>query len=107
MSKEMAQALKRFHDHLGLTQEELGEKIGATRPQVAQWEIGRSEPSRKFDSRLRDLGFSLSEEDWPLIIRLRGTRNQMRLLIALLADEHADPEMRETARQELLKALSL
>ena len=107
MEKEKAMALRQFRDYLGLTQEELGERIGASRAQIAQWEIARAPIPAKFESRLRDQGFSVHEEDWPIIVRIRGTKNQLRLIIGLLADPNTDSNTRETARQELLKALSL
>lgn len=59
---ELGGQIKRHRDALGLSQEELGEKIFVTRQSVSNWENGKTYPDLQSLLRLGDLfGLSLDE----------------------------------------------
>lgn len=59
---ELSGQIKKYRDRLGLSQEELAEKIFVTRQSVSNWENGRTYPDIQSLLRLSDLfGLSLDE----------------------------------------------
>jgi len=52
--------LKFIRDHLGLTQDQIAEKLGLTsearRARVSEWESGKSEPNREILLKYAELG---------------------------------------------------
>lgn len=99
--------LRRLRRLLGLTQEELAEKVGATRGQYANWENGVARPPEHYLSLLAELGLGKNAADFAFPLRVRATRRQLQLLIDILSDTSVNQALRETARLELIAALTL
>lgn len=95
MSKIFAKNLRFFRTNLGLTQEELAKRVGLTRTAIANYEIGRSEPTFEALCWLtRELGVELdqllTEQDFgvPYIYTRQVTDEEAALLSAY---READP----------------
>ena len=53
--------IRELRHKLGLSQRELGEKIGSTKTSVYKWESKRSNPHRMFIAKLEELAESLTK----------------------------------------------
>lgn len=62
MPEKIGKVIRRLRIKAGMTQDELAEKVGRTRPAVTAWESNRSQPDTQMLRRLADLfGVSVSE----------------------------------------------
>lgn len=106
MSKVFAKNLRFFRVNLELTQEELAKRVGTTRNTIANYELGRAEPSFEALCVLaRELGVELDqllmEQDYgvPYIYTRQVTDQEAGLLDAY---RKADP-VYQTVAYDILK----
>lgn len=108
MAERLGGLLRQFRIKLRLTQAEIAEQIGASRQQYANWEYGRGNPTGAFLTRLESMGFT---QEWSPLddipAKLKASRSQLALLVAILSDCSISPEIRANAKTELERALSL
>jgi len=111
VATDIGTELRLFRQKLRLTQEELARRIGASRAQYANWEVGTAKPPYQFLTRLADMGFDVPDPTFvresQAAYRVRATRGQLMLLIDLLTDCDAPSALRHNARLELIAALGL
>jgi transcriptional regulator with XRE-family HTH domain len=107
VSKIFAKNLKYFRVSLGLTQEELAKRVGMTRTAIANYEMGRSEPSFEALCYLtRELGIELDqllyEQDFgvPYVYTRQVTDEEAALLEAY---RHAEEVYRTVAMDILMQ----
>ena len=89
MSKVFAQNLKFYRRNLGITQEELAQRVGTNRNAIANYEQGRAEPSfQALCALCRELGVDadqlITEQDFgiPYIYMRQVTDDEAALLDA-------------------------
>ena len=70
--------IKKTRNKLGITQEELAEKINVTRQAVSNWENGKTEPTGQPKSDV--LYYTLENED-KIIIRPSGTEPKIKIYV--------------------------
>ena len=58
-------AIRHYREARGLTQRQLGERLGVFERTVAAWEQGRQRPAPYIDRALRDLDRELADEPAP------------------------------------------
>ena len=96
--------LRTLRVRLRLTQKELADVLGVTRERLAKWERGSPLPQQFKDA--VDLLIERVRQDEDSI-RVRATVGQLKVLLAVIYDCTQPAENRETAYQELLRALSI
>ena len=113
MADNIAHDLRQFRARLRLTQEELASKIGASRSQYANWENPDHPHSIPFEYRVKLANLGLDSLAVGVVAesletyRVRATPGQLSLMIEVLFDCSASPDIRENARAELRAALNL
>lgn len=100
--------LRKFRKRLGVTQEELADRLGVKRPTYAKYETGASNPPSEVMDELKRLGYDPDKdpEEYGLPYRSINPAH-LELMIETLADKSASDNIREMARVELRKALGL
>ena len=109
MADNIGMELRLWRKKVGLTQEELAERIDATRAQLAQWERGHTNPSFEFKMKLKALGMNAIPGVAEAIDAYNPGPDPYTLaaLIDTVADCAAAPDTRANARRALYRLLKL
>lgn len=111
VATDIGTELRLFRQKLRLTQEEMARRIGASRAQYANWEVGTAKPPYLFLVRLDELGFAVPDPGFvresQAAYRVRATRGQLMFMIDTLYNCEVPAELRSNARQELIAALGI
>lgn len=111
VAETIANDLRVFRKRLRLTQQEMASRIGASRGQYANWEVGTANPPLEYLRRLKAMGFVEAGDSIPPehsgTTTVRATPGQFRVLIEVLYDSSIAEPIRTNAKQELLAALGI
>lgn len=111
VATDIGTELRFFRQKLRLTQEEMARRIGASRAQYANWEVGTARPPYLYLVRLSDLGFAVPDptfvRETQSAYRVRATKGQLMFMIDTLYNCETPEALRTNARMELIKALGI